>query len=240
MKLLTCENLKVGYDKRKVLENVNLEINTGDYVCLVGSNGSGKSTLIKTMLHLIAPLDGNVRFEEGLKNNSIGYLPQEVNVPSNFPASVIEVVLSGRIKSMTWHPFYNKRDRALANHYIKLFDIHDIKYKPFCDLSGGQQQRVLIARALCATEKILFLDEPFAALDIHTINQVNQTLKRINREKEIAIVMITHDVEEAMKYVNKVVHVENTVVFVGTPTDYLESEIGKDYMGGVQNVKPNK
>ena len=194
MKLLTCHDLAVGYDNKVVLSNVNLEITNGDYVCIVGSNGSGKTTLIKTLVNLIPPISGKLKYDSTVEPKSIGYLPQKLEVQTDFPASVLEIVLSGCLNRLGWFPFYRKREKELAMRYIKLLEIENIKNKPFRSLSGGQQQRVLLARALCSTEKILFLDEPFAGLDVMMAQHLYEILDKINKEYGVTIVIISHDV----------------------------------------------
>ena len=208
MSLISCRNLKVGYYGKPILSDVNLDINSGEFICIIGDNGSGKSTLIKTMLRLTQPLGGKVIYDSSLKKTSVGYLPQEIKAKSDFPATVFEVVISGCINRLGIRASYNKEERAIAMRYIKTLEIEDIIHKSFRELSGGERQRTLLARALCSSEKVLFLDEPFNALDIHVTNHLYHTLAKINSEYGVTIVMISHDVETALKHVNKVVYVE--------------------------------
>ena len=158
MSLIECKHLKVGYENRTAVDDVSFSINEGDYLCIVGENGSGKSTLMKSILGLIPIKSGEIIFN-GLKQNQIGYLPQQTIVQRDFPASVFEVVLSGCLNRLGMKPFFTAKERKIAEDNIKLLNIEKIRKKAYCDLSGGQQQRVLLARALCATEKILLLDE---------------------------------------------------------------------------------
>lgn len=232
MSLISCRNLKVGYYGKPILSDVNLDINSGEFICIVGDNGSGKSTLIKTMLRLAQPLGGKIVYDSSLKKTSVGYLPQEIKAKSDFPATVFEVVISGCINRLGIRASYNKEERAIAMRYIKTLEIEDIIHKSFRELSGGERQRTLLARALCSSEKILFLDEPFNALDIHVTNHLYHTLAKINSEYGVTIVMISHDVETALKHVNKVVYVDETVKFVGTPCEYKK-------LGGQNNELAN-
>ena len=165
MALLTCKDICMGYEGKIMLQNVNFHVNSGDYLCIVGENGSGKSTLLKGILRLKSVASGEFTFGDGLSKNEIGYLPQRMNIRKDFPASVYEVVLSGRNNQMGWRPFFTKKDKKIALERMEWMGILDLKNESFAVLSGGQQQRVLLARALCATQKLLVLDEPVTGLD---------------------------------------------------------------------------
>ena len=173
MAQIICQNLSVGYDSKVILKNLSFEVNKGDYLCIVGENGSGKTTLIKT-------ISGKLETGEGLKSNEIGYLPQQTIVQRDFPASVKEIVLSGCQGRMGLRPFYSKSDRLLAEKNMKKMDITDLSKRCYRELSGGQQQRVLLARALCATQKLLLLDEPVSGLDPRVTAEMYQTIKSLN------------------------------------------------------------
>lgn len=160
MAQLTCKNLTLGYDNRAIQEDLNFSISAGDYLCIVGENGSGKSTLMKTLLHLQSPISGTIELGDGLKKNEIGYLPQQTLVQRDFPASVKEIVLSGCQSRCGFRPFYNKEEKRIARKAMEKMMIQDLADHCYRELSGGQQQRVLLARALCAAQKILLLDEP--------------------------------------------------------------------------------
>lgn len=227
--MIKLENLTIGYDNQIILKDVNLSINEGEYVCILGANGSGKSTLLKTVLGLIKPLTGKIIID---KKTSIGYVPQAKMLQQDFPATVNEIVMSGCLKKMKWRPFYTKKERDLANKNMKLLQISSLKNKSFSELSGGQQQRALIARALCATNKVLFLDEPFTALDGYGALKLYGILKKLNRDEHVTIVVISHDVDTILRYANHVIHVDETIVFDGTKEDYLESSFMKEYKGG--------
>ena len=165
MSLISCENLAFAYEGMTVLQNVNFTVGQGDYLCIIGENGAGKSTLMKGLLGLKKPSAGSVTFGDGLRAREIGYLPQQTPVQKDFPASVQEVVLSGCLSGMGLRPFYGKEEREKAARNIEALEITDLKDRCYRDLSGGQQQRVLLARALCATKKVILLDEPVAGLD---------------------------------------------------------------------------
>ena len=228
MAQIICQNLSVGYDSKVILKNLSFEVNKGDYLCIVGENGSGKTTLIKSILGLIPTISGKLETGEGLKSNEIGYLPQQTVVQRDFPASVREIVLSGCQGRMGLRPFYSKSDRLLAEKNMKKMDITDLSKRCYRELSGGQQQRVLLARALCATQKLLLLDEPVSGLDPRVTAEMYQTIKSLNDEG-ISIIMISHDVDAAVKYASHILHIGNTV-FYGTTDEYVNSHIGHIFL----------
>jgi len=230
--LIECKNLCMGYEGKEVLTNISFSIEENDCLYIVGENGSGKSTLIKGLLRIKSPTSGKVVYENGLNNNKIGFLPQQRELTDDFPASVHEIVLSGRISSMGIRPFYNKKDKQTANEYLKLLGITNIKNKRFTDLSGGQKQRVLLARALCATKQILLLDEPTAGLDPKITSDLYTLIDCINKEKDITVIIVSHDVAAAMKYANKILHLGDEEYFYGSPDKYINSNISKRFLKG--------
>lgn len=240
MSLIECKHLKVGYENRTAVDDVSFSINEGDYLCIVGENGSGKSTLMKSILGLIPIKSGEIIFN-GLKQNQIGYLPQQTIVQRDFPASVFEVVLSGCLNRLGMKPFFTAKERKIAEDNIKLLNIEKIRKKAYCDLSGGQQQRVLLARALCATEKILLLDEPFTALDTVVSNELYGVIKMLNKERGITVVMISHDVRNSVENSDMVLHMDTKILFYGTSAEYLKSQASKRLLGeGGENDTDNK
>lgn len=224
MAYLTVKNLSVGYENRVVAENIDFIVNKGDYLCIVGENGSGKSTLMKTLLGLKSPTSGEIVFGDGLKRNEIGYLPQQTAVQRDFPASVYEVVLSGCVGKNGWRPFYSGADKALAKENIEKMGITELANRCYRELSGGQQQRVLLARALCATKKILLLDEPVAGLDPRVTVEMYHTIAQLNADG-VTIIMISHDIA-AVKYASHVLHIGHRPLFFGTREDYIASDVG--------------
>lgn len=219
MAQLTCKNLTLGYDSKIILENLNFQVNKGDYLCILGDNGSGKSTLMKTLLNLLKPLGGTIERGDGLLRDEIGYLPQQNEVQKDFPASVKEIVLSGCQSRCGKRPFYNKEEKLLAQKAMEKMEISDLAKRCFRDLSGGQQQRVLLARAICATQKMFLLDEPVSALDPESTEEMYQLIKNLNDEG-ITIIMISHDIEGALKYASHILYIGNQVFF-GTREEYL-------------------
>ncbi len=234
--LITCKNASFGYDGKTVVSGLNFTVNSGDYMCVVGENGSGKSTLIKGLLRLKQPLQGKLSFGDGLKANEIGYLPQQNPAQKDFPASAYEIVLSGRLSMRGIRPFYAQRDKLTAEENMKLLGIGDLRNRCYGELSGGQQQRVLLARALCATQKVLLLDEPVAGLDPLVTQELYGLIEKINQEIGITIIMVSHDINSAVKYADTILHLKNAQAFFGTADEYKRSSIGANFLGGAQNV----
>ena len=198
MAILTAKNLAVGYEKQPVLKNINFQIEEGDYFCIVGENGSGKTTLMKTILGLLPPVEGSIEVGQGLMKNQIGYLPQQSDVQRDFPATVYEIVLSGCQNSLKGF-FYSKTQKKMAIENIERMGISRLKNKCYRQLSGGQQQRVLLARALCATTKVLLLDEPVAGLDPNVTKEMYELIGQLNSQG-LTVIMISHDLENVKKY----------------------------------------
>ncbi|MDR0884852.1 MAG: metal ABC transporter ATP-binding protein [Clostridiales Family XIII bacterium] len=242
MALITCQDTSFAYDGNVAISGLNFEVHRGDYLCIVGENGSGKSTLIKGLLRLIAPsagtiligggLGGDGEGVDGLGADEIGYLPQQTATQKDFPASVYEVVLSGRLSKRGILPFYSKMDKAIAEENIRRLGIEKLRHRCYRELSGGQQQRVLLARALCATKKILLLDEPVAGLDPIVTQELYQEIEKINREEGLTIIMVSHDIGSAVRYASHMLHLQNKQVFFGTTEKYIASEAGTRFMGG--------
>ena len=228
MALLTVEDLKLGYESQVVLEHLSFTVNTGDYLCIVGENGSGKSTLMRTLLHLMPALGGRITAGDGLMPNEMGYLPQQTIVQKDFPASVWEIVLSGCQGRCGRRPFYGKEEKELARENIARMRLEKLTGRCYRELSGGQQQRVLLARALCATRKLLLLDEPVSGLDPKVTAEMYALIEELNREG-ITIIMISHDIAAAVKYASHILHIGKKVFF-GTKEEYRESDLGRYFL----------
>ena len=231
MAQLTCQNLTVGYDGKPVLQGIHFEISAGDYLCIVGENGSGKTTLMKTLLGLQPPIGGSILTGDGLQRNEIGYLPQQTPVQRDFPAYVREIVLSGCQGRCGLRPFYSRAEKRLAEENIRKMRIEPLAKRCYRELSGGQQQRVLLARALCATRKMLLLDEPVSGLDPKVTAQMYGLIEKLNREDGITVVMISHDIAAALRYASHILHIGDTVYF-GTRAEYLQSPQGQLFHSG--------
>ena len=229
MALITCEQAAFAYEGRVVVEALDLAVRRGEYLCIVGENGSGKSTLVKGLLGLIQPVRGHVRYGDGLKKNEIGYLPQRTDVQSDFPASVWEVVTSG---CRGRGPFLTKAMRQTALENMALMDIAAIRERSFMRLSGGQQQRALLARALCATQSLLLLDEPVAGLDPVVTREMYEVIAMLHKRRGLTVVMISHDISAALRYADRMLHMAHGATFLGTPDEYRNSPLGAAFAGG--------
>ena len=232
MGLLSCHNVSFTYDGKTVLSNINFEINPGDYLCILGENGAGKSTLIKGFLNLKKVATGRILTGDGLKTNEIGYLPQQTQVQKDFPASVNEIVISGRLNNCGMRPFYSKEDKKIANSNMEKLGIYGLRKSCYRELSGGQQQRVLLARALCATKKLLLLDEPITGLDPVMSVELYKLIKTLNEQDRITIIMVSHDVKGAVDYASHILHLGKEQLFFGLKDEYLRTNLGSQFLAG--------
>lgn len=231
MALLTCQELSLGYDGREVVRGLNFEVCAGEYLCIVGENGSGKSTLMKALLGLQTPMGGKILIGDGLRQSEIGYLPQQTVVQRDFPASVWEIVLSGCGNRLGLRPFYGKAEKRLALENIKRMGLLPLQNRSYRELSGGQQQRVLLARALCATQKLLLLDEPVSGLDPKVTAEMYALIEKLNKEERITVIMISHDISAALRYADHILHISEDIFF-GTKEEYLRSDLARGFLKG--------
>lgn len=231
MAQLLCQDLSLGYEGHTVVSGLSFAVNAGDYLCIVGENGSGKTTLMKTLLKLKSPESGSITLGDGLEPNEIGYLPQQTVVQKDFPASVREVVRSGCLNRSGLRPFYSREEKQLADGNMQKLGIADLAKRCYRELSGGQQQRALLARALCATRKLLLLDEPVSGLDPKAAVELYALIAGLN-QSGITIIMISHDIAASITYASHILHIGNrAALFFGTKAAYLESEAGRAYAG---------
>ena len=231
MAQLICRDVALGYEGREIVHGLNFEVEAGDYLCIVGENGSGKSTLMRTILGLQAPMSGRIETGEGLKQTEIGYLPQQTVVQRDFPASVWEIVLSGCQNRCGLRPFYGRAEKRIARENIEKLELTPLVNRCYRELSGGQQQRVLLARALCATRRMLLLDEPVSGLDPKVTGEMYRIIDDINKKDGITVVMISHDLEAALGYADHILHIGKRVFF-GTREEYLKSEAAVGFATG--------
>ena len=217
--LITCNHVDFGYENQDAVIDLTMEVQEGDYLCVVGVNGSGKSTLVKGILGLLKPTAGTLVVDEELKKTGIGYLPQQTAAQKDFPATVYEVVLSGTLNRRGNRPFYSNAEKETAKRCYR-------------ELSGGQQQRVLIARALCATKKLLILDEPITGLDPWAIQDFYGLVRRLNQEEGVTIFMVSHDVANIIAQANKILHLQQKVLFFGSSEEYRKTKAGREFLGG--------
>ena len=220
----------------KALDGLSLDVRAGEVHALVGENGAGKSTLVKGLLRLKKPASGTIHMGNGLLAKEIGYLPQQTAGQKDFPASVYEVVLSGCLNRLGLKPFYTKREKELANENLQKMGITKLKNRCYRELSGGQQQRVLLARALCATKKVILLDEPAAGLDPVVTQNLYELIRQINEDMGITIIMVSHDIHAAVQYAKHILHLCHSQLFFGTTEDYRNSEVGSRFIGGVSHA----
>lgn len=231
--LLKCERVDFGYENYDVVKDVSMEVNPGDYLCIVGENGSGKSTLMKGLLGLLKPTGGTITISEDLRKSGIGYLPQQTPAQKDFPATVYEVVLSGCLGKRGNRPFYSRAEKQVAELNMEKLGIRDLQKSCYRDLSGGQKQRTLIARALCATDRLLILDEPITGLDPSTTQDFYRVIRHLNRDEKVAVLMVSHDIQNIVTQAKKILQLKQTVQFYGPVEEYRMTEFGKEYLGGV-------
>ncbi len=224
MALIECKNVSLGYEVKPIVTGLDFEVNEGDYLCIIGENGSGKSTLMKALLGQKCVVSGKIIFDKALNHKEIGYLPQQTVVQKDFPASVREIVLSGCLNSSGLRPFYSASQKKTATENMEKLGISDIADRCYRELSGGQQQRVLLARALCATKKLLILDEPVAGLDPIVTQNLYSMIKEIN-QNGITVIMVSHDLNGAIENASHILHIGNRPLFFGKKDDYLKSEV---------------
>ncbi|MDR0896317.1 MAG: metal ABC transporter ATP-binding protein [Oscillospiraceae bacterium] len=232
MALITLDQCAFGYEGVPVAQGLTFQVQRGDYLCIVGENGSGKSTLIKGLLRLQQPLTGTFAMGEGLRADEIGYLPQQTAAQKDFPASVREVVLSGCLARRGLRPFYSRENRRAADENMERLGIAHLRKRCYRELSGGQQQRALLARALCATQKLLLLDEPVSGLDPVATQELYALIADINRELGVTVLMVSHDIHAAVRYASHILHLKSRQVFFGAKADYVTSEAGRLFLGG--------
>ena len=233
MPLITCENVSLSYEGRTVATDINFSVNEGDLLSIVGENGSGKSTLVKCLLGLKSVAGGSIIFQKGFKRNSIGYLPQQNDIQRDFPASVYEVVRAGCLNKNRL-PFFTASSRALAEGALDMLGILPLRNHCFSELSGGQQQRVLLARALCAADKMLLLDEPVAGVDPVAAAEMYGIVKEL-KDAGVTVIMVTHDIKISLELSTHILHMGATPLYFGTAQEYRQSEAYKNIVGGTAN-----
>ncbi len=235
MKQLECKGLCFSYNQKRVVDNLSFALEQGDFLCIVGENGSGKSTLLKGLLGLKKPEGGSIEFCNGFSPCDIGYLPQQEGIGEDFPATVMEIVRSGLLKSKPFRFFYSKEQKRQANELLKTMEIEHLAKVGFSELSGGQKQRVLLARAMGAAKSMLILDEPLTGLDPVVSEGLYQAITTKNRQEEMTVIMVSHQVEKALEVATKVLHLGNNGYYFGTPEDYRQSAMGQAFLKGVSS-----
>ncbi len=228
MAYITSEKITLSYESRPVATDIDFTVEAGDYLCIVGENGSGKSTLVKAILGLHPISAGRLTVSDDVKNAGIGYLPQHTPAQRDFPASVREIVRSGCMRRAGMHPFWRASDKKLADEAMERMGITHLAGTCYRELSGGQQQRVLLARAFCATGRLIVLDEPIAGLDPLAMTEMYRMIADLNREG-VAVVMVSHDVSAAVNYADHILHIGKTTHFFGSTEHYLWTPMGRQF-----------
>ena len=228
--VLACEDVTLGYEHKPLLEHLTLTVRAGDYLCIVGENGSGKSTLLRSLLGLLSPLAGKIDCP-AQREGRLGYLPQQTPTQRDFPATVTEVVLSG-FSNRRARFFYTAEERSTALMNLGKLGVLELKDKCYRELSGGQQQRVLLARALCAADRLLILDEPVTGLDPVATGELYNLIKLVNLCNDITVIMVTHDIDAALRYATHVLHLGHQQLFFGTAAEYKQSDAARRFLGG--------
>lgn len=232
MSHIIVKDVSLGYDGKTFIDKLDFSVSKGDYLCIVGENGSGKSTLIKALVGIKKVNGGQICTDGSFSLKEIGYLPQNIDVQGDFPASVMEIVMSGFAKKSALRPFFKKSEKLYARQKLKVLGIENISNRSFMELSGGQKQRVLLARALCSTSNIIVLDEPLTGLDPIIATELYELIAKLNKEDELTVIMVSHDVSSAVKYASHILHLGQSQLFFGTTANYIESDIGKAFING--------
>ena len=227
--LIELNDTAFAYDGRPVTPSMSFSIRKGDYVSILGENGSGKTTLLKGLLQMKEPYQGKIIFAEEMEQRNIGYLPQQSGLQKDFPASVTEIVSSGRLNRHKMFAFYTREDRQAVQETLRRLDIEDLAASSFRNLSGGQQQRVLLGRALLASDGILLLDEPTAGLDPIASHDFYDLIRSLNREGE-TIIMVSHDIHCVMHDATHTLHLGKDYYFYGPKAEYLDSVMAASFL----------
>ena len=225
MNIINVDNITVHNERTLALADVSFTVRKGEFLSIVGENGAGKSTLVRVILGITEPDHGSVSLADAVRGK-IGYLPQQSSAQRDFPASVYEVVLSGCVGATRFLPFYSRAQKARARGNMEMLGITHLARKSYRALSGGQQQRVLLARALCAADEVLLLDEPTAGLDPLATKELYNTVQHLAAEHGMTVLMVTHDIPAAMQYSDRILHLATSVRFLGTPEEYAATPLG--------------
>ena len=231
MKVLECENLRLGYEGMTVIENASFSVEEGDYVCVLGRNGAGKSTIIKGILGLIPLLSGKISYGNEIKGK-IGYVPQILVLPKEFPATVFEVVISGFTASMGNKLFFGKDQVKGAKRVLEALNLSEYEKMSFSDLSVGQKQKILLARAICGKIKLLILDEPASGLDPAASADFYNIIKELNSKDGVTVIMVSHDIHSALKNGKKILHIDKDIEFYGPVDEYIKTPSYLKLTGG--------
>ncbi len=221
MNSIKVESVSFRYSKESVIENLSFEMKKGDFVGILGPNGSGKTTLIRLLLGFLKPEKGKISiFGKNVfkARELIGYVPQKLDIDRSFPGTVREMLELVKSKS--------------GNEIINLMEINQLFDQKFVELSGGQQQRVITAMSLLKEPEILILDEPSSGIDVKGQTKFNDLLSRLNAEKGVTVLLISHDVNLVSKYAKKALCVNKGHYCFGATKElpkFIKETFGKDY-----------
>lgn len=244
--VVKLENINFKYENKTILKDVNLEIKRGAFLGLVGPNGGGKTTLIKIILGLLTPDSGDITLLDkpiqSFKNwNHIGFVSQKSSsFNKGFPATVFEVVSMGLTAKIGYFKFFKKKHKEQVLCAIEQVGMSDYAYQNIGNLSGGQQQRVFIARALVSEPELLILDEPTVGVDFKNVNRFYQLLHKLNTERGLTLLLVTHDTGAMTGYATAVACLNKTLHFHGKPDEYTslsEKDLSEIYGHPVHVVK---
>ncbi len=222
---IIAENITLGYENRTIISGLDFVVEEQDYICIYGENGAGKSTLLQALLGLKKIKSGKISFCDGLTSKDVGYLPQQAVIPKEFPTTVKELVESGCLNQMGKHIFLSKTQKKQVEETMEEFGLTQLRRQSFQSLSGGQKQRVLLARALCAASKVIFMDEPVTGLDPEARKEMYRLIRQMN-QKGMAIIMVSHDVQESVHDAKHVIWIEEGHHFFGTREAFCEKKRG--------------
>lgn len=212
-KCITLKNVAVGYNGQPVLKNLNFYLNIGDAAILLGENGSGKTTLFKTILCIIPPLQGTIIYGNDFRSK-FGYVPQGQTLDDIYPFTVHDFVLMGTFGQIKPFSFTPRKNREWVEQCLKDVGMSEMKGRLFAQLSGGQKQRILIARALATSPNVLLLDEPITGVDAAAQKMILELITVLHKKHGLTVIMVTHDVVNVPKWINKIIHVKNNTAFI--------------------------
>ncbi len=221
---LHATGLDFAYGSEAVVDDVSIEVQAGEFVALVGPNGSGKSTLLRLLLGLLRPRAGEVAlFGEDPRHlhdrGRLGYVPQRGALAPDLPATVAEVVASGRLARRGWWRRPRAADRAAVDHALESVALPHLRRRPVRELSGGQQQRVLIAKALASDPELLVLDEPIAGVDVDAQRLFRDSIVHLIAEHGAAVLLVSHELGAVADDLDRVVVMKHHILFDGAPAD---------------------
>ncbi len=237
MAIIKIKNVSVSYNSHEALKNISFDVEAGDFIGFVGPNGAGKTTLIKAIFGLVPLKEGSIELfgtssSKFINWDKVGYLPQQSSsINPLFPATVQEVVLLGMLSQKKWPRRISRHDRIKTDEMLQKLKIEHLKKRMFSELSGGQQQRVLLARCLVSEPELLIFDEPSTALDPDSRESFFELIKNLNRDSKIAVILITHDTGYVGRFAEKLLYLDNHLIFFGKFSDFCKSQEMGRYFG---------